>query len=267
MKFKTIVILINAFMLIILASLLFPPLMFFFQLHFIPAILLKINIIGALFIIALTVAVNVLFFRSRRYFSLILSRNWPELRTFLTEEITERGHITASYVSYFIYTTLMLDEKAGFSAVEEAVTKNTEIFRKTAFMFAPFYLTAEGKTPGSALPWFESIDNAKNFTGKSLIEWCYAFVLTTNGRLTEAQHILTALCGDKDPLVGLLSCYLEDTLPKTQNSQTEQHKKALRKRFPARQRWNKVIAASSKNNITVYMLLPFINEALLWLYS
>ncbi|MCL2520150.1 MAG: hypothetical protein FWE37_04005 [Spirochaetaceae bacterium] len=264
MSLKTLVIFTNILFAVIIASLFSVPVILHLYTGLFISSLLTINFISLAFLLPFIVAVNLYFYRYRTFLALLLKEDWQTLYLFLTDTLLKQQKVKFSYIKHYFYTAIYLNANIELAGLEQVISqKQPKLLAKVAYLLTPFYLS---QSEAEQAAWFAKVTPLK-CKHAGYISWCYAFYLVSIKELTQAEAILTPLLLNKQSkdIVKLMAAFLLAGC-NYNNEQAAAVKTDLKKL--TKLEWDILITKKLKKGyLQLFMLRPFINSALNWLYS
>lgn len=267
MKFKAIFVIFNIFILFTLLMLLFIPIII------LDAAYSKIFwqgtwYISALFILFVT-ALDFYFIKNWKLFTLLEEEKWPALIRFLEGEIYSKKHFSKKNISLLInaYVAVSNFDKIKKLEVEIRAQKSALLPYFALYLGFPYFVEKEMT---KCVDYYGEFKDNPQVRSLEWVQWCYAFGLISQNKISEAGDILfSILKTTKNNVLKLLILYLVGT----QNSKfsEERHKliEIKTEEFTSvcsnKVRWNRIFNKEAGDNILAILLSALIRKAYEWI--
>ena len=265
MKFKTIFFLFNG---IILFSFLFIALMPFFILGGeYTRIFWEENWILALIFFLFISVLDGYFIINWKMFSLLEKEDWSGLTAYLEREIYEKKRITNRNIRMMVNASLTISNLDKITRLEKEVReRKPALLGSFGTMLGLPYLLQRDKEKGGE--FFRECINRASKSDLPWLQWCYSFLLMSDGEFDESASYLKDLAsGAKDTVLQLLSLYLLSTITSGSSDQQEEWRKSFLEKYPRRESLTKIINKSKGNNVVVLLLSSILEDGQNWMYS
>ncbi len=265
MKFKTIFFLFNG---IILFSFLFIALMPFFILGGeYTRIFWEENWILALIFFLFISVLDGYFIINWKMFSLLEREDWSGLTAYLEREIYEKKRINNRNIRMMVNASLTISNLEKITRLEKEVRerKPSLLGRFGTMLGLPYLLQREKESGGE---FFRECINRGSKNDLPWLQWCYSFLLMSDGDFDEAVSYLRDLSSQtKDTVLQLLSLYLLSTISREEDEQQDEWKKSFLEKYPRRDNLAKIINKSKGSNVVVLLLSSILEDGQNWMYS
>ncbi|MFZ4616044.1 MAG: hypothetical protein ACOYM2_07605 [Rectinemataceae bacterium] len=226
----------------------------------------------AVVFLALIGVLNGFFMVNRKVFKLFETEDWEGLFAHLSELIFIRHRYGQLQVKYLAETAFLLGKVDAISKLEDELReRNPSLLRSMAVVFG-FVRVLKGQVPGAITFWAPYLD-ARGVENRPWLRFGYAFALVLDRRLADARSYLLEGSLARDPIQGLLSAWLLDSLLlplEEEGSKAEELRlrvrevrEGLRRRFPGASLDREIEKAKSEFHIVI--LSRPISDALTWL--
>ena len=265
MKFKTIFFLFNG---IILFSFLFIALMPFFILGAeYTRIFWQENWILALIFLLFISVLDGYFIINWKMFSLLEREDWSGLTAYLEREVYEKNRINNRNIRMMVNASLTISnlEKIGRLRKEVSERKPELLGRFGTMLGLPYILQRDKEAGGE---FFRECMNRASKGDLPWLQWCYSFLLMSDGEFDEASSYLKDLAGErKDTVLQLLSLYLLSTITNGSDNEQDELKRAFLSKYPRKETLTRIINRSKGNNVVVLLLSSILEDGQNWMYS
>ncbi len=205
MKFKSILLIFNVVLLIVLVSITFLPLLIIGKDFF--SLFLQKNWIIILIFLLVIGGVDLYFFLNWRLFSLLESESWKELIAYLEDQIYNKNRIRKMYVKILLNAYLLTSNLDSMVKLEKFLTDRKKHFiNKFSVAFSVPYLLKSDPVASEA--FFAKLLSDGATSDIDWIRWNYAFTLMQQKQFEAAKEELVKICRDgKERIPLLLSLY------------------------------------------------------------
>lgn len=264
MKFKTIFVIFNVFILFAFLLLAIVPVVFlggeyaglFWEKNWIIAVLF-ILFIGGL---------DAYFIWNWKLFNFLEQEDWPRLVNFLEEEIYTRRRFQKRYVGILINAYLSV------SNLDKILRLETEI-REKAPKLHPWFALYLGT------PWLleNRLDEAADYYEKQMavksvrfpgwIRWCLAFSVVARNDIERSKDLFVTILKSerKDPVLTLLTLHLTKSMEKILTPEEQDLYRDVLKEFGNRFRqashWERQLSRSAEENLVILLFSTLIKTA------
>lgn len=265
MKFKSILILFNA---VILISFCFVFAMPFFALGVDFAInFWKTSWPISVLLLFILAGFDTFFISNIKLFELLEREDWPALVQYLEDRVIRKHHYSQKLVKLLIHSYLVLSDPQSVINLEEKIKKDkVQLLSSNTLLFGMSHIL-KGDHKGAADLFLEK--EKKSGLQNEWEQWYLCFALLLQQKYADAADRLIALAeNSKDSLVCALSAvFLQDTIQKAVPEKTEMAKHAvemaihrIRKALPDQKAWNKELE-KAQGEIHVIILGKSLEDA------
>ncbi|MDR1747485.1 MAG: hypothetical protein LBR47_00315 [Spirochaetaceae bacterium] len=269
MKFKAVFIIFNIVLIVIFLSIFCIPFFILdrdFALNF-----LKTSWGLCLCFAVMMIAMNVVFIRNWKLFSILEAEDWPALMVFLEKKIYQQKQITYRYVKLLCDSCILLSDFPGVQRLADFVSeRKPPVYARSVLGFAAA-LILQRKTVAAAL--LEQFHEDKGVKNRPWVEWYYGFALYLKKEFKRSMTVFSGLLpSSKNRVVTGLSVYMLETkiAPAESSfdelrSSTAAYKNSLVRAHTAGV-WRKQLE-SEKSEVPVVILGKLLDEAAVYLYG
>lgn len=266
MRFKSVLLLFNIVLFIVLLSVILLPLFIIGKDFF--SVFIQKNWIVLLVFFIVILGVDLYFFLNWKLFSLLEEEDWKNLIVYLEGEIYRNGRINKMRVKILLNAYLLTSNLDGILKLESYLNESKRSmvrFYSVAFS-VPYLLKSDPKT---AEAFFAKLLSEKGTREVDWIRWNYAFTLMQQKQFDAAKEELLRIYRESKQLIPfLMSIYFLHSYAKYDDEIKEFVEKG-KKRLKTRSERKKLAREIEKSgeNMEALILSQIIREANDWLYS
>ena len=271
-KFRTVFIVFNIFLLIFLAVLCVTPVLLLTP-DF-ASVFWRANWFLILILAGILIAFDTYFFINRRLYALLEKEDWPALVHYLEEKVIHEGKYSSHLVRLLANTYLVLSDSPSVMSLEnKAAIARPSLVNDNVLVFGTARIL--GRDISGAVRFFETrLANSKSSL-RPWIHWYYGFALLLDKQFEAAadRFILLARESSNGVVTGLSAYFLQDNAIKTLVNRNAEFGEAamegagrVRKAYPQMKDWIRETRKLS-TEIHAAALTKYLEETGRWLYS